>query len=222
MQKNIFYLLFTIISLLGFQNCGLEDCNPVLFNELSLEEESKSFINYPEIDKVIFVDKDSIEYIYEALTIGPQSFSNYMEIPCREDETTRVSYDAERYFSNIENANNTRIYISLSVSFLENETIYESENLVDLIMMNIHNDTNTTLISETLNIITSNRGGDVDAETFNNNSYTFTDNITLLDKTFENVYVQNVNSNPIYYNKEFGVIGFNDNTGTFLVFDRFE
>jgi len=222
---NTKYLVL-LISLVLMSCQKKDECSSLDFGNQTLAEESKSYNLYEGVSRVVFMDVDSNEYEFSVTYSESTEFSDNHSVPCGDEEQT-IGFERERKEVTLvgPGEGDHRINIILTTSFYHRDTIYEEDHLVDVLGIWHHrNKEDGPGYLKHWFYITSDKGGVVNAEAFN--EYNEIENYGALGRNFGPV-IEYATSDfniwkPIFYSKELGVVTLFDISDRMLVYDRME
>ncbi len=231
----IFFAFCILISCSKNDDFGIQlineiecDSNLISLDTVLLTQESLDFIPYTGIESFYFKNELGYEVKFEPLSPPiSHSFRNTnFELTCIDGEVNDYEFTREQYaVSHKCDELNLQYYLNL----------YTFNSKIDLLFVDkfsfIFHEPATDNFIDTLiklNIITSFKENELylenEFESYQN--YELLNEITLISKTFNNVYrvIQPPENllTELYFNKEFGLIGFKDLNFELWVFDRFE
>jgi hypothetical protein len=211
----------TFLILVSLYSCKDEECHNVDYGNLDYDPISLTYEKWDSVTAAIFIDSSGIEHQYP-LSHELIYESNSIQSDTCEGELIFISHSFQHYLRRYTSGNNTSIAYAQVVGFLDGEDSFEKGNIVDILKMSIYDDNMNPDIVGRICIITSDREGAIDQETYNATQFIVRDSVVLLNKTFYNVYEQKVGAKKLYYSPDTGVVSFTDNSGTKLVLDRIE
>jgi hypothetical protein len=233
------YLLFLMTPIL-FVGCSKDDdvsetieqiiCNDstVNFDTIYLSPESIGFIPYNGKESIYFKNENGVEVKFEPL-YPPKSHSfrkTEFELICEGGDMNNYVFTREQYAVSHKCKDlNLQYYLNV---YSKNSSQYPE--FVDKFSLLFHEPALDNFIDTLikLEIITSFREKEdlLTKEFANYGNYEFVSKIKLLNKTFNEVYkVIEPKDNlltEIYFNKEYGIVGFKDLALKLWVFDRIE
>ncbi len=188
-----------------------------------LEEESIAFVPYDSVSTIYFKNKNGKEISFVSFnnpTVrnDTSAISSFFT-PCSSNGFNMYGYRRQ----NIRCSFNS-VELDLAFEITVSTGVYFPEFLYyDRFSLRIRADSSFVFNdSNTLFIVTSDKGNNIDIST----NYVFLEELTLNHKLFKNVYISiKKNNEPptdLYFNKEFGVIGFTDMENKLWVLDRVE
>jgi hypothetical protein len=242
MIKNIL-TKFVFISLFFCFSCSDDDMNQIEENlnlecsaisnlgEISILEESKNFLPYPDtISKIIFTDSIGQEYEGNVKTYKThlaEAF-NPQTKPCPIDSSIQITY---RWVNEMKDIyiefDSLDLKLRVSISPVLDYEDYSQKLVADICRFTLYyNPGNFNIPNSRISIITNQRNHPNPLDSFSD----FYDEFEIHGKIYEQVYVKNADLNQnqefkLYYNNQFGIVGFKDETtpnGIDLKFDRFE
>lgn len=224
-----FLLILAILSCKKDQvNPLLEPCKEALTNldTVYLNPSSIEFMPYTGEESLIFINENGEEAKFESETATRSHRFQTIDfsIDCAEGNVNFYRMERELYavFHRCE-ALELRHYFNINVWSSDiKPLLFDNFSLV-FHRISPPNSNNDTFIE--LNLIPHYRGNEAALMTEFPPAYDFLEEIELLDKSFTNVYRVTKENHPLtilYFNKEFGIIGFKDLNQQLWVFDRFE
>jgi hypothetical protein len=207
--------------LVFISSCKEEECHDVDYGYQDYDPISLTYEKWDSVTAAIFIDSNGTEHRYE-LSIDVEYQGEPLHPDTCEGELVFTTHSYPYYLRRFSVDSNTAIAFAQFVDYLDGETSYKKENLVDILKLTVYDDNMPPVYVSRICIITSNRGGAIDQETYNAAQFIVRDSIVLLNKTFYNVYEQKVGTKKLYYSPDIGVVSFTDNAGTKLVLDRIE
>ncbi len=220
---TLIFLLITISCKKDGNSVVQKKCSEevVLLDDAFLEEESIQYMPYDTVTTIYFKNKNGEELYFNSFNT-PNVRNNYNTVNintfCGEDEIETYRFNRQDMRCSY---NASELSLSINMRILP---VFDSDLLFyDILRLAISNAfSNDPFSSNNLNIVTSYKGNYLDVPT----DYVFLEELTLNHKLFKNVYISiKKNNEPptdLYFNKEFGVIGFTDMENKLWVLDRFE
>lgn len=214
--------LFVALSLTTGCTTATEDCFDVELPYQSFMEVTKDFNPYKEVDTVVFVNSMGKEYKFKRELSFSNKRTNIQTADCSEGSKT-ITYTSDYSVHSYIGPDSTKFAFAYFVDFKENETQFKESTMFDLLGISIYDASQVSnLLLSRLTFITSNRGGEVDADSENKNHSIRKESTTILGRKFNNVIEQkDPNNHRIIFNQEFGLVYITNLQGEELVFDRF-
>ena len=215
----IFYLIIGIILV----SCKKEDTCPETIYRGDFTYTQKSLDSVPYLNKTTIVFRDSLNQEIE-FTVTDKGDSDWHWVfwgHCASNYYDTVNYDFNAKAREIEIKNDSiNFYFTLYISTLLDFEYFQE---YDLLFIN-HNYADSNSF-QNLEIMTDQRSiRDKDAEKINS-PILFETEFEIFEKTYHNVYhnkyMDMYFANKLYYNSEYGIVSFKDNSGKRWVFERF-
>ena len=231
LRKQMIVFIVLLTGILTINSCSKDDdgnliednpCKDEIIGEYYLLENSKNSVPYNEDLRLYFKDATGNQVNFE-VTKSATDYPQYiyaLDTQCEYDSSQKKYYitTGEAYFYDIKEPleslgvsfdlflgngffgiNDIKIFDQLKFSMdYSNENNCSEDNISILINSNQLTDERVALYPKS----------------------TFINEVTLLNKTFEDVYVGS--DEKIYYNYEVGLIGFKDQADNLWVFDKVE
>lgn len=206
---------FLILSLLIY-SCG--SCPPSEnIGEVKLSNSTTGFIPYFSGETVLDFKNADGQLLFLISEKGKESekYNRVVDSPCSIEliDATYISMTLEKqeiYFKN----DSIKIRLVANFSYLKGELNNQIDtNWVESVYCIIGNSYDN-LNNKSFTIITDNRGKDISQNDIE--SYLFIDTLTLLNKTFYNVYSDKLGQD-IFFNKSVGILGFKYNSELYLL-----
>lgn len=214
-------LLLSVFFTFYFISCQEDSCHDLDYGDQYLEPISLTYENGAMKNAFIFKDTAGMEHRYE-ISIDVDLLRNNIHQDSCDSESIAITHKSEYYLRRFSNSNNTALAYAQIADFLDHETSYPENHLVDILKLSIFDDNLPPDFVSRICIMTSARQGGLDKEAYNANQYIEHDSLVLFNKTFYDVFEQNHGMIKMYYTKRDGIISFTDNSGTQLVLDRSE
>jgi len=235
MMKNATYntivSLIMIFSITLISSCKKESvnlCGEEYLGEMFLLESSRNSIPYIENTNLYFQDSlgNEIVLVVDMNNTGYKIEDGKYIIACEQDNSQQKEYgittDSYRYLI-VEKYDTLNILYSLTLEVRPSYTPFTIDSLADIIKVCSGSkfDTNSYSFGCNLTILVNPRNmKEKDLNWFQKNRKPV-DELTLLNKTFQNVYISQLDSNE-FYNFEYGLIAFKDSDKKLWVLDRLE
>ncbi|HLF63979.1 MAG TPA: hypothetical protein VI603_09505 [Saprospiraceae bacterium] len=192
------------------------------FPAQELHPESLTFQSWLPASKFVYKDSLGQEYHYESSTLININRDEMVTVPCNKGSGV-IYFKSPFLLRGFIDASNTSIYYVHSVTFSETEDVFIESNFVDLLGVSVYNDNlNSAKPLSDINLITSVKESTIDLEEYNLIFSNIYDSLTILSKTFYDVYEQKSGTPKLYYTKVQGVVAFTDIFGNRLVLERIE
>ena len=228
MRKTVdsIYILIIIISILFIHSCKKDSislCGEEFLGEMYLLESSRNSIPYNENSNLFFQDSLGNEILFEVdmNNRGYEVWDGHFSMQCEHDPTQQKVYgvifdDYRYYLIDKSDSLNIRFLIELSVSASSDP--FTIDTVSDRLHIHRSSKYDTVSYASNLQIIVNPRNmPENEVDWFEKP----VEELQLLDKTFNDVYISNLDSNE-YYNYESGLIAFKDWDGKLWVLDRVE
>ena len=237
-MKKIYFLI--LIGALSFGSCDNDDgiieeddqnlCNDEItdFGTIYLSPESTDYIPYNGVENIYFKNVNGEEVKFKPLSPPISHFfmETEFELICENGDFNNYVFTREQYAV-------AHRCEDLNLQYYLNIYSYHSSQhpeFVDIFSLTFHEPALDNYIDTSINlaIITSFRNNEelLTEEFANYSNYEFVSEINLLNKTFNEVYKVNEPEDnlltELYFNKEYGIIGFKDLDLELWVFDRIE
>ena len=213
-------LIFSLLAIL-FSCNNLEECPAIQFGTQSFDEESSDFQIYNNRNNIVFIDSTGQEHVYTSQLVLNET-SNYFTTTTCNGLDQAIAYQGSRVFLTFEGPDSTRIVFTHTIEFLDDEVFFIRSRMLDILNVSIIDGRAAPEpILENLQIVTSNRDGEISIGPINDENYEIDPIENVYGKTFRNI-LKTRTDNPIGYTKELGVVSFHNWRNQLLVFDRFE
>jgi hypothetical protein len=213
-------LLIFCLPILAITSCNKQEkdlCGNESIGDFYLLESSINSIPYSEAMNLHYVDSVGNHVVLELEEAKYRTVNHDYQTICEYDnlEEKHIMATGDEYSYQLKestNLLNMKIYLNLFVNPFAGETM-----LSDEISISIGENNDTSVAIGALSILVNKR--EITEEFINDYSKTVAQ-VELLNKTFSNVYTNR--SQSCYYNYEFGLIAFEDNSRTLWVLDKSE
>lgn len=206
-------------------------CSDELFalDTILLSPETNEFLAYDGTEGIIFKNSEDKEIRFDPLSGSLRHVfrEDDFELVCEDGSFNNYAFVREQYVVS-HKCEDLNLQYYLNIYTVNSGEIPEFVDYFNLIFHEPALD-NVIDTSISLGIITSFKGNeDLLSEEFSssNDGYEILDKVELLDKSFNDVYrviePEENQLTELYYNKEFGIVGFKDLESELWVFDRFE
>jgi len=207
--------------LIFLYSCKDEECHNVDYGKLAYDPVSLTYEKWDSVTTAIFIDSNGTEHRYE-LRVDVEYEEQPLYTDTCEGQLVYTSYSSPYFLHRYSADNNTAIAYAQLIGYLDGDQSLAKDHLVDIFKISIIDDNIPLEHLSRICIITSDRGGAIDQETYNAAQFIVRDSVVLLNKTFYNVYEQKEGTKKLYYSPDTGAVSFTDNSGTKLVLDRIE
>lgn len=228
MRKKIdcINILIIIISILFIHSCKKDSirlCGEEFLGEMFLLESSRNSIPYNENSNLFFNDSLGNEILFEVdmNNLGYEVWDSDFSMQCEHDPSQQkvyeVIHDVYRYYiTDKSDSLNIRFLIHLSAD--PSRDPFTVDSVSDRLHVHRRSKYDTISYASNLQIIVNPRNmRENEVDWFQKP----VEELQLLDKTFNDVYISLLDSNE-YYNYESGLIAFKDWDGKLWVLDRVE
>jgi len=207
--------------LLVFSSCACkktDTCpNEVEIGPFDLSEEAKSFINYQGIKTLTFKDANANLKVFTLVEKSEGAYKVFDQgtVICRYGpDSVKINFKFNDYFYKFVASNGDYVYVSYSpllLNFLQDYNYAEEPVLADYMIPQVN------LKEEGKSIWLSPVIGRYPAPL----PWKFKKQpLALLDKTYDNIY--DFKEDDLFYNKEFGIVGYIDSHNTLWILDKRE
>ena len=213
---------YSIILTLIIVSCKRDDCGEITFEDQYLENESFSYQSWKGVQSFIYTDSLGEEFSY-TLSDSIEILLNSLNTGFCEDTTRYITFHTEYFLRRFVSPEETAIAFAQFVDFVEQEQDLKEDRLVDKMGLSIFNDSipSPDPISRIV-LMTAERQSPYDQDQYNMGTSVQHDSLTIMGKTFYDVFEQKVGSPKLYYTKADGIVSFTDIKGRHLVLDRVE
>ena len=201
-------------------------CVEEYLGEMFLLESSRNSIPYIENTNLYFQDSlgNEIVLVVDMNNTGYKIWDSQHIMACEQDTSQQKKYgitiDNYRYLI-VEKYNTLNIRYDLTLEVRPSYTPFTIDSVADILKVcrGSKNDTNSYGCNLTV-LVNPRNMREKDLNWYQKNRKPV-DELTLLNKTFQNVYISQLDSNE-FYNYEFGLIAFKDWQKKLWVLDRLE
>ncbi len=195
----------------------------ILLEDAFFDDNSRQFVPYDSMSTIYFTNKygEEVSFISHITHIGESFLLNFRtQIACSLDQVNTYQYDRQTLTKSFK-CSELDLSIMINLGPIMSGTNLSFYDELTMLIFAPH----TNGVFQDLNIlsiVTSTKGNDIKVK----ENYFFLNELTLNQKAFKNVYANIKGNNEpltdLYYNYEFGVIGFTDMENKLWVFDRAE
>lgn len=208
---------------LGCKDESTESCMDVSFGQVQVDPGDKIHLPYQGNETLVFKDSLGQELSFDAqLSFNPyflDAIDSITEGPCA---GKAVAYGKLEHtsFSFKNDSLGSRLTLSHYVYYELDE---DQPIFYDILSCSYFKPGQTfPYFLPSIYTVTDERGNDL-SQYFIYEHYQFVDEINLLSKTFSDVYIgSGMEQSAVYFNLEFGFVGFKEEAGTLWVLDRIE